>query len=209
MFLIFRQSTEWRRTLHAILNLPNLESLDVCITSFPSGELPEMAKLSELLLSNTTDDVFETDIFCKALKKMPNLKLLCLYAVPSSLLDFSESLENDAYLRVCKEVFVTVSQTKNIVIDNDNDGTILKIYWKNAQSSDAEIETLNIKIGFYQRNELFKSVIKLVETHLKNHCAVIEDKEECKGEWYWNSRQTAIGSILCMFKEFFHFYNNT
>lgn len=136
-----------------------------------------MAKLSELSLTYDTDDVFETEIFSKALEKMPNLKHLCI--VSSLSLDPSELLEEEAYLQVCKQVLVTVSQTKNIVVDNGyEDGTILKIYRRNAQAFDAEIETLNIKTGFCSQNDFFERVKEFVETHLQNHYAAIEEKEE-------------------------------
>lgn len=172
--------------LYKLLNLPNLESLVVQIKSFPSKELPEMANLSKLSLSFKHNDVFETDIFCKALKKMPNLKRLQLevqvgvqLAIGFAVLDSAESLKNEKFLRICKEVFVTVSQTKNIVVDNRNhDGTILKIYRKNSQPSDAEIETLYFTALCDSRKEFFETLEEIVDAHLKNHSTVIVDKEK-------------------------------
>lgn len=125
----------------------------------------------------------ENDVLSKALKKMPNLRHITFYcgrSFPSFQLNEDK---HPAILRALIEILVGVSEKKHIFVEETwgvanypKSQHILKIYRKNAHPSDAEIEKLYFKIFEPHYPNVYETVKEIVETHLKNHNAVIEKR---------------------------------
>lgn len=151
--------------LHSLLSLPNLEKLDLMLSSFEFSflkPLPEMKKLTELHLSfiwcSYTTNMKD---LCNTLKKMPNLLKLRAFGLTLT----------QAMMLAREAIIAARSQKKSVIVEIGCYRPKMKIESKNYIEQTI-VQTLQLDISGYSE-KMNHEIMEFVQNNLEGYHAVL------------------------------------